>query len=111
MVPTRGNAEAPELTDAERSALRYADLMATNHFAVDDSVYIELREHFTEDELVELGMHCAAMTGFGRLVATWDISHDLPAGLRSTTGELFTPLGLGFGCRLRTMGALNAPHR
>ena len=86
-------AEAPDLTDAERSALRYADLMATNHFAVDDSVYTELREHFTEDELVELGMHCAAMIGFGRLVATWDVSDDLPAGLRSATGELFTPWG------------------
>ena len=36
-------AEAEGLADAERSALRYADLFATDHLAIDDAVYEDLR--------------------------------------------------------------------
>ncbi|MFY9918333.1 MAG: carboxymuconolactone decarboxylase family protein, partial [Mycobacterium sp.] len=32
-------AEAPDLTAAERDALRFADLFATNHLAIDHAVY------------------------------------------------------------------------
>ena len=63
---------------AERSALRFAELFATNHLAIDDAVYDELRKDFSEDELVELGLNCAIALGVGRLSATWDVSDDLP---------------------------------
>jgi AhpD family alkylhydroperoxidase len=82
-------ADAPDLSDAERAALGFADLFATNHLAIDDSVYDDLRRHFTEDELVELGVHCAIAVGIGRLTATWDVSDDLPEAFRSdSTGPL-----------------------
>ncbi|WP_243394055.1 carboxymuconolactone decarboxylase family protein [Mycobacterium ahvazicum] len=71
-------ADADNLSDAERSALRFAELFATNHLAIDDVVYDELRKHFSEDQLVELGLHCAIALGVGRLSATWDVSDDLP---------------------------------
>jgi AhpD family alkylhydroperoxidase len=71
-------ADAENLSAAERSALRFAELFATNHLAIDDAVYDELRAHFTEDQLVELGVHCAFALGFGRLSASWDVSEDLP---------------------------------
>ncbi|OBI17703.1 carboxymuconolactone decarboxylase [Mycobacterium sp. E2327] len=71
-------AEAENLSAAEQSALHFAELFATDHLAIDDSVYEELREHFNEDQLVELGMHCAIALGVGRLSATWDVSDDLP---------------------------------
>lgn len=70
--------EAPDLTDAERAALRFADLFATDHLAIDDAVYDGLREHFDEGELVELGMLCAYTVGFGRLAATWHVIDNLP---------------------------------
>jgi AhpD family alkylhydroperoxidase len=75
-------AEAGTLSDAERSALRFAELFATDHLSIDDAVYDSLREHFSEDQLVELGLHCAVALGIGRLSATWDVSDDLP----DTTG-------------------------
>jgi AhpD family alkylhydroperoxidase len=75
-------AEAENLSDAERSALRFAELFAINHLSIDDAVYDSLREHFSEDQLVELGLHCAVALGIGRLSATWDVSDDLP----DTTG-------------------------
>jgi AhpD family alkylhydroperoxidase len=71
-------ADAENLSPAERSALRFAELFATNHLAIDEAVYHELREHFSEDELVELGLYCAIALGVGRLSATWDVSDDLP---------------------------------
>lgn len=71
-------ADAQNLSAGERSALRFAELFATDHLAIDDAVYDELREHFTEDQLVELGVHCAVALGVGRLSATWDVSDDLP---------------------------------
>jgi AhpD family alkylhydroperoxidase len=44
--------DAENLSAAERSALRFAELFATNHLAIDDAVYDDLRVHFSEDELV-----------------------------------------------------------
>ncbi len=58
--------------------MKFAELFATNHLAIDDAVYDELRAHFSEDQLVELGLHCAIALGVGRLPATWDVSDDLP---------------------------------
>ncbi len=71
-------ADAENLSAAERSALRFAELFATNHLAIDDAVYDELRQHFSEDQLVELGVHCAVALGIGRLAASWDVTDDLP---------------------------------
>ena len=82
-------ADAENLSDAERSALRFAELFATDHLAIDDAVYDELRQHFTEDELVELGLHCAIALGVGRLSATWDVSDHLPA--TPTSSERLAP--------------------
>ena len=84
-------AEADDLSDAERSAVRFADLFATNHLAIDDSVYDELRAHFTEDQLVELGLNCAVAVGIGRLTATWDVTEDVPVAFRSDSDGLVRP--------------------
>ena len=43
--------EAPDLTAAERSALRFADLFANNHLAIDEGVLDDLRQHFNEGSL------------------------------------------------------------
>jgi AhpD family alkylhydroperoxidase len=75
--------DAPDLSDAERSALRFADLFCTDHLQIGDAMYDELRSHYTEDELVELGANCAIMSGFGRLVSTWNLVDGLPDGLQA----------------------------
>jgi AhpD family alkylhydroperoxidase len=75
--------ESPDLTDAEKSALRFADLLATNHLAIDDAVYDDLRQYFDEGELVELGLHCALGVGTGRLAATWQVTDHVPDYLRA----------------------------
>jgi AhpD family alkylhydroperoxidase len=84
--------EAEDLTGAERAALRYADLFATNHLAIDDAVHDDLRQHFTEKQIVGLGYLCALCVGFGRMAATWDVVEVLPVGYAAQEG-VYTPWG------------------
>ena len=58
-------AEADNLTAAEKAAIRLGELMASDHLSIDDGVYDELREHFSEAQIVELGMWSAFCVGFG----------------------------------------------
>ena len=74
--------EAADLSPREKVALRYADLVATDHLAVDDGVFDRLREHFDDGEIVELGAHVGVCVGFGRVAATWDLVDALPESFR-----------------------------
>ena len=83
--------EADDLDARERLAIRYGELFATNHLAIDDAFYDRLRELFTEAEIVELGLNVALFVGVGRLSATWDMVDELPDRFRAA-GEV-TPWG------------------
>jgi uncharacterized protein YciW len=84
--------EAPNLSERERAAVMYADLVASNHKAVSDATFDELRRHFTEPEIIELGAHVAYCLGFGRVAAGWDMVDDLPERFHAK-GEEITPWG------------------
>jgi AhpD family alkylhydroperoxidase len=85
--------EASDLTDADRAALRFADLFATNHLAIDDALIDELRRHFTEREVYEISISCAAFVGFGRLAALRMETDDLPEEFRRESDVPLTPWG------------------
>ena len=70
--------EAPDLTAAEKAALVYADLSSVNHLAIDENTFDDLRKHFSEGQIVELGMFIAFFIGFGRLGAAWHMVEELP---------------------------------
>lgn len=75
--------EAENLSAAEKAAIRYGELMATDHLAIDDTVYADLRKHFSEAQIVELGMTVAFFVGFGRLAATWHMVEELPQAFQT----------------------------
>lgn len=83
--------DAEDLADAERAALRYADLLASNHLSIDESVYDELRRYFSEAEIVELGMFCATSIGFGRLAASWHLVDHLDERFQGDGSETLAP--------------------
>ncbi|EED35460.1 conserved hypothetical protein [Luminiphilus syltensis NOR5-1B] len=83
--------EAPDLTDAERVALEFADRFATDHLSNTDKRFAELREHFTEAQTMELMLHLALYVGMGRLAATLDMTEELPAGFQKPFGEVVQP--------------------
>jgi AhpD family alkylhydroperoxidase len=83
--------EAENLTAAEKVAIRYGELMATDHLAIDDAMYADLRAHFSEAQIVELGMTVAFFVGFGRLAATYHMVEELPEAFQ--TAEKIAPWG------------------
>ena len=56
--------------------------------AIDDAIYEELAQHFTEKQIVELGMTVAFFVGFGRLAATWHMVEELPESFQSAPGTI-----------------------
>lgn len=79
--------EAQDLSEREKAAIAYADISATNHFAINDETFEELRKHFTEAEIVELGMFTAYFIGFGRLAAAWDMVEELPSSFQDKSAK------------------------
>ena len=47
-------------------AIRYAEKLAIDHQKVDDALWAELRQHFSEAEIIELTMHTTLFIGMGR---------------------------------------------
>ncbi|MEI6497307.1 MAG: carboxymuconolactone decarboxylase family protein [Actinomycetota bacterium] len=70
--------EAPDLTEAERAAVRFGDLLASNHLAIDDALFDELHRHFDDGQIVELALYAAMCVGVGRLGAVLHMVDELP---------------------------------
>ncbi len=80
--------EADNLSAAEKAAIRFGELMATDHLRIDDEVYAELKRHFSQAQIVELGMIAAFFVGFGRLAATYHMVEELPAAFAEDDAEI-----------------------
>ena len=57
-------------TAAEKIALRYSELMASDPGASDGAFYAELRTHYTDEEIVELGTFIGFNIGFHTFFGT-----------------------------------------
>ena len=58
------------LSAADKIALRYSELMATDWQKVDATFYDELRRHYTEEEIVELGTFIGFNIGYHTFFGT-----------------------------------------
>jgi len=67
-----------DLSERERRALAFLDLLATDHHRIDDDTYRGLAEVFTIAEIVELGQTCGHMIGSHRFIHTLDPYGDAP---------------------------------
>jgi len=75
MVAALVDFERGEFTPREKIALRFATLMAQDHQRLDDAFFRELRGHFTDPEIIELGLVTGQFIGFGRLIAALDLEN------------------------------------
>ena len=57
----------------ELLALEYADRLATDHHNMDDEFFARLKEHYSDEQVLELGMMIGQFIGFGRLLAVLDL--------------------------------------
>jgi alkylhydroperoxidase family enzyme len=62
-------------TARQKAALAYTSMLVWNPEGVDDSLWSRLREHFGEEELVELGSFVCVTFGQQRVIKTWDVGH------------------------------------
>ena len=71
-----------DLSQRERLALEFIELLATDHHQIGDDIYRRLAEHFTTAEIVELGLTCAHQIGTHRFLHTLDPYGDAPPVIR-----------------------------
>lgn len=82
-------ATSDRYTEREKAALAYTDAIVWDSRLATDEVWTRLDEHFTPEELVELGFFIALTSGQQRWIKTLDLGHgevlaDTTAGLVST---------------------------
>ena len=65
--------ETNTYTDRERVVLEYADKLALDHHSIDDAFFDRLHQHFSDEQVIELGMMIGQFIGFGRLLAVLDL--------------------------------------
>ena len=66
------------LTEQERLAVEFLDLLSADHHAIDDDVYRELGQVFTAAQIIELGFTCANAMGLHRFIHTLDVFGSSP---------------------------------
>jgi alkylhydroperoxidase family enzyme len=76
------------LTEQERLAVQFLDLLSADHHAIDDEVYRELGEVFTTAQIIELGFTCANTMGVHRFIHTLDVYGDSEPVLRYSADQV-----------------------
>jgi AhpD family alkylhydroperoxidase len=61
--------------EREKTALRYTRAIAWNPDEADDALWAELKRHFSDEQLVELGSFVSLTAGAQRFVKTLDLGH------------------------------------
>jgi alkylhydroperoxidase family enzyme len=69
--------ERADFPEATKAALRFADrLSGDDHLGFNDAEYEDLRRHFTDDQILDLGMQCAFFLGWQRFNGAMGILPD-----------------------------------
>ncbi|MEM9203255.1 MAG: carboxymuconolactone decarboxylase family protein [Actinomycetota bacterium] len=69
-------AELEDLTEREQLAGEFADRFATDHHRIDDAFMAQLRQAFTDVEIIELTATCAMTLGNGRFLTVLGVEAD-----------------------------------
>jgi len=78
------------LTEQERLAVEFLDLLSADHHAIDDDVYRELGKVFTAAQIIELGFTCANAMGLHRFIHTLDVFGTSPPVIPYDAGQVDT---------------------
>jgi alkylhydroperoxidase family enzyme len=66
----------PDFTPREKMAAAFAEQYAIDHTAIDDKMWVQLKELFTDTEILELTITCGFCLGIGRAFQVLDIARD-----------------------------------
>lgn len=73
-------------TEAEAAALDFAERLAIDHTSIDAGVVSELGRHFSDAEVMELGLVTGAFLMLGRLHRAFGVA-EMPAASHRLLGE------------------------
>ncbi|HVA41477.1 MAG TPA: hypothetical protein VNF49_12480 [Candidatus Binataceae bacterium] len=65
--------ESKVLAPHEKAAIHFADVLAGDHLSGGKELFDELREHFTESEIIDLGVRMMAYVGYTRFLAAMEV--------------------------------------
>ncbi len=57
-----------QLTPAEKAAIHFAEVFGGDHHSTNRALFDELRQHFTDSDIMDLGMRMLIVTGWVRLL-------------------------------------------
>jgi hypothetical protein len=87
-------AGSKRFSEREKAALHYAELFKRGEHAIDkDQVYTDLAKHFSDEEIIELGLFCAEVDGVGKFVKSlnvlsWEEACELNPKLKSSLAQV-----------------------
>jgi alkylhydroperoxidase family enzyme len=61
--------------ERQKAALLYTSMLVWSPEGADDGVWAKLREHFTDEQIIELGSFIALTYGQQRVIKTWNVGH------------------------------------
>ena len=76
LVAKLADYEHSDLPERTKAALRLADRLSGDRPALDEAFYEELRRHFSDDEVLDLGMTISFASGWQRFIEAFGIVPD-----------------------------------
>jgi alkylhydroperoxidase family enzyme len=76
LVAKLADYEASDLPERTKMALRFADRMTGGRPAIDPEFHAALRRHFTDDQILDLGMTITFASGWQRFIEAFGIVPD-----------------------------------
>ncbi len=71
----------PGYSDAERIAIEYAEKFAVDHKKLDDAFFARMREHYTDEQIMEISVCVGTWLALGRITMVMDVDVSCPIRL------------------------------
>jgi alkylhydroperoxidase family enzyme len=68
--------KASDLLEREKAVLRLTEIIATQPHTLDDAFFAQLKTHFSDEQLLDLGFAVGMLNGLHRFLETFGILPD-----------------------------------
>ncbi len=68
--------ENSDLSEREKAVLRLTEIIATDPHILDDAFFAQLKKHFSDEQLLDLGFAVGMLNGLHRFLETFGILPD-----------------------------------
>ncbi len=65
-----------DLSEREKAVLRLTEIIATDPHTLDDEFFAQLKKHFSDEQLLDLGVAIGLLNGLHRFLETFGVLPD-----------------------------------